>query len=117
MIIPDLKKMLEEILDDMDYYKVDKLEDFPRLSDIYQNVYPLDNIEINFALTKDSEKNILEVVAFQDNDDGTRSICRAYEEYSNIIMMMKNSEFDLKVFVGYIIERIKKSFEINYKRM
>lgn len=117
MIIPDLKKMIEEILDDMDYYKVQSLEDFPRLSDIYQNVYSLDNIEINFALTKDSEKNTLEIVAFQDNDDGTRSICRAYEEYTEILMQMKDKEFDLKDFVSYIIERIKKSFEINYKRM
>lgn len=112
MIIPDLKEMLEEILDDMDYYKIDKLEDFSRLSDIYQNVYPLDNIEINFALTKESEKNILEVVAFQDNDDGTRLICRAYEEYSNIIMMLKDEEFDLSNFIKYTIERIKKSFEV-----
>lgn len=117
MIIPDLKEKLIEILDDMDYYQVQSLEDFPRLSDIYQNIYPLDNIEINFALTKEGEKNILEVVAFQDNDDGTRSICRAYEEYSEILMQMKNEEFSLKDFVSYIIERIKKSFEINYKRM
>ena len=112
MIIPDLKEMLEEILDDMDYYKVQSLEDFPRLSDIYQNVYPLDNIEINFALTKEGEKNILEVVAFQDNDDGTRSICAAYEEYTNLIMMLKDEEFDLSNFIKYTIERIKKSFEV-----
>lgn len=112
MIIPDLKEMLKEILDEMDYYKIDELEDFPRLSDIYQNVYSLDNIEINFALTKEGDYNVLEVISFHDNEDGTRSILRCYEEYTEILMQMKDEEFSLKDFVSYIIERIKKSFEV-----
>lgn len=117
MLVEEIKEILEEILVDLDYYEIEELEDFPKLLRICQNVYSLDNIEINFALTKDGEKNILEIVAFKDNDDGTRSICTAYEEYTNLIIMLKDEEFDLKSFVLYIIERIKKSFEINYKKM
>ena len=113
MLVEEIKEILEEILVDLDYYEIEELEDFPKLLRIYQNIYPLDNIEINFALTKDGEKNILEIVAFKDSDDGTRLICRAYEEYTELLIQMKNDEFDLKDFVLYIIERIKKSFEIN----
>lgn len=113
MLVKDLKEELIEVLVDLDYYKVDSLEDFKKLSNIYQNVYQLDNIEINFAFEKDGDSNTLEVIAFKNEDDGTRLICRCYEQYSDIIMMLKDDEFDLRVFVKYIIERIFKSFEIN----
>lgn len=113
MLVKDLKEELIEILIDLDYYKIDALEDFKKLSNIYQNVYQLDNVEINFAFEKVGDSNTLEVIAFKNEDGGTILICRCYEQYSNIIMMLKDDEFDLRVFVKYIIERIFKSFEIN----
>ena len=109
--INEIKELLIGELELIGFNKVSNDEiPNPKLA----NIYKLDReCEIYFALDKDGDKNVFEILAHGQCSNGNVGAIRKYDEYTELLAELKYEEDYLKAYVLSIVEIIEESFKQN----
>ena len=111
MGINEIKELLIKELELIGFNKVsdDEIPN-PKLT----NIYKLDReCEICFALDKENDKNVFEILAHGQCSNGNVGAIRKYDEYTELLAELKYEEDYLKAYVLSIVEIIEESFKQN----
>ena len=107
MTVSEIKQLLEDTLFDLGYREGNLLEDYPKLSNIY--TLEADESQVNYCMKKDGDSNVFEIVAFGEREDNA-CVIRLYAQYTDILRLMKQEDFNLKSWIIETDNKIYSSF-------